>query len=138
MQRQRIIMARRKSSSAKPSATAKTSPDGTTSPGQGQSSGWNPPSLRGSGGQGTTGQQPANFGEMVRAFLKEAEPNGDGERDRLRALIERLYEDDPKFLLQFLTGYAYGKPADRTESSITVSGVPEKFVELFRQHAKEL
>jgi hypothetical protein len=77
----------------------------------------------------------STFAEEIRNFLREQ--NGAG-TERLRALLEQLCMEDPKAALQFLCSYAFGKPAERLDISTTVAGVPEKFIELFREDAKKL
>ena len=52
--------------------------------------------------------------------------------------MEGLCEDDPKAARAFLWSYAFGKPAERLDVSAAVAGVPEKFIELFRERAREL
>jgi hypothetical protein len=109
----------------------------------------------------------ATFAEVIRNFLREPVPSGSplasgattsdtGDRttgdsqgagadgtgtntkDRLRDLLERFCDEDPKAAFQSLAAYAFGKPVERSEASDTVAGVPEKFIELFREHASKL
>lgn len=89
------------------------------------------------GQSGNPGGRPktATFAEEVRHFLRET--NGEG-TERIRSLLERLCDDDPKAALAFLCSYAFGKPAERLDVSATVAGVPEKFIDLFRERAREL
>jgi hypothetical protein len=63
---------------------------------------------------------------MIQEFLAEQGPN---RKPRLRSLIERLYEDDPKTLL----AYAFGKPVE----SLNTTEVSE-FVGLTNQQCEDL
>lgn len=73
------------------------------------------------GQSGNPGGRPktATFAEEVRHFLREQDDAG---TERLRTLLEKLCEEDPKAALQFLCSYAFGKPAERLDVSATGKG----------------
>jgi hypothetical protein len=50
----------------------------------------------------------ADFAEEVRDFLAERDPKAQVDQSRLRGILERLAQNDPKVLLH----YGFGKPTD--------------------------